>query len=259
MIGIIGGTALESLNGKEVKEIRTDYGVVHSTLGKIGNIPVIFIPRHGPNHEFPPHKVNHHANISALYQLKIKKVIGVSLVGSIIREISPGSTILGASPGSIVIPHQEVDFTGRPWTFFNGGEKGIKHSDMTEPFCPRIRASLKETASKIEIKGVVDGGTYVCVVGPQFETKAEIDFFDRMGGDIVGMTTAPEAKLCRERSICYASICPVSNLAAGRGSGKITHERNKGIAKQMEQRLTALIQHALPKINSLGKCDNCQG
>lgn len=247
MIGIIGGTALGTLRGKEVIKVQTDYEPTSFSSGKIGDISVIFIPRHGPDHELPPHRVNHHANISVLHRMGIKRVIGVSLVGSTKSYIKPGS---------IVIPDQEVDFTGQAWTFFDG-EEGIKHSDMTDPFCPRIRTCLIEAAHELKIE-VVDEGTYVCMTGPQFETRAEIEFFAKMGWSVVGMTAAPEAKLCRDLGICYATICPVSNLAAGLGPGKITHEENKAIAETMERQLTELIRHALPKIDSFGDCGNCQ-
>lgn len=197
-IGVIGGTGYYSIDGEEI-EIETEYGVVKTThFIKHGN-DIFFISRHGKGHEFPAHKVRYHANIMAMKNIGVEAIVGISTVGSMKKEIPPGS---------IFIPDDFIDFTGRNSTFFD--DVAI-HIDMSIPFCPVVRKLVVEKAKKY---ADVYEGVYVATNGPRLETKAEIRMFSKFG-DAVGMTLVPEAVLAREAGICYASLCVVSNYAAG--------------------------------------------
>ena len=197
-IGIIGGTGFYEIAGEKI-EISTDYGKVEAIHFKKSNRDIFFISRHGKNHHIPAHKVNYHGNVQAMKKIGIDTVIGISTVGSMKKEIKPGS---------IFIPNDFIDFTKRKTTFFD--EETI-HIDLSEPFCPIIRKILLEEAEKY---GLTNEGIYVTTEGPHLETKAQIAMLKNFG-DVVGMTLVPEAILAREMGLCYASLCLVSNYAAG--------------------------------------------
>ena len=148
--------------------------------------------------------MNYQANIYALYQLGVERIVATNATGAINLDFKPGD---------IVIPHDFADFTKlRSVTFYN--EAPVTHIDVSQPYCPEVRASLIEAAERYE-KRVWGKGVLVCTEGPRYETPAEIRMFRRLGCDVVGMTGVPEAVLARELGMCYASICFVSNMAAG--------------------------------------------
>lgn len=229
-IAIIGGTGFENLleNARQLR-LGTPYGIpppLH--IGKICRKNVIFLPRHGPDHSVPPHKINHRANIYALYELGVQRILATNAVGAI---------NLNFKPSDIVVPHDFVDFTKlRSATFYD--EAPVTHIDVSQPYCPEIRKLLIETAKKIGFH-VWDKAVIACTEGPRYETPAEIKMFRRLGCDVVGMTGIPESVLARELEMCYASICYVSNMAAG-----------------VQKRLTALdiskiSKNVLPKIQQI--------
>jgi len=229
-IAIIGGTGFKKLF-KDVKELYlgTPYGIAPPLhIGKIGGKNVIFLPRHGPNHSVPPHKVNYRANIYALYEVSVERILATNAVGAI---------NVNFKPGDIVVPHDFVDFTKlRFATFYD--EAPVTHIDVSQPYCPEIRKLLIETAEKLGFH-VWDKAVLVCTEGPRYETPAEIKMFRRLGCDVVGMTGVPESVLARELEMCYASICYISNMAAG-----------------VQKRLTALevskvSKSVLPKIEQI--------
>jgi 5'-methylthioadenosine phosphorylase len=205
-IAVIGGTGFEKMF-KDAKQIRlgTPYGVAPPiSVGKIGDKEVVFLPRHGPDHSIPPHKINYRANVYALYELDVKRIIAVNAVGAINHDFKPGD---------IVIPHDFIDFTKlRTTTFYD--EAPVTHIDVSQPYCPETRKFLVENAKKFGQR-VWDKAVLACTEGPRFETPAEIEMFRRLGCDVVGMTGVPEAVLARELEICYAPVCFVSNMAAG--------------------------------------------
>jgi 5'-methylthioadenosine phosphorylase len=205
-IAIIGGTGFEKLF-KDARQLRlgTPYGITPPLhIGKIGDKNVVFLPRHGPNHSVPPHKINYRANIYALYDAGVERILATNAVGAV---------NLSFKPGDIVVPHDFVDFTKlRPTTFYN--EAPVTHIDVSQPYCPEIRKLLIETSKKLGFH-VWNKAVLVCTEGPRYETPAEIEMFRRLGCDIVGMAGIPEAVLARELEMCYASICYVSNMAAG--------------------------------------------
>ncbi len=206
MIGVIGGTGLydpDFIENPEGIEIETPFGQVAVLLGKIQGVKVCFIPRHGPLHRLPPHRVNYRGNISAMKAAGVERVLSVNSVGSLDETIQPGS---------VLVPHDFIDLTfRREQTFF---DDEVVHVDMTEPYCGEMRHTILKCAQKIW-PHVREKGLYVCTEGPRFETPAEIKRLRMVGGDVVGMVGCPEVVLAREKEMCYASICTVTNYGCG--------------------------------------------
>jgi 5'-methylthioadenosine phosphorylase len=217
MLAIIGGSGLSQLANLAVERrevIRTPYGEPSGplTFGRICGQPAVFIARHGYGHTIPPHEVNYRANLWALQRAGASVIVSVASVGGIRADLVPGT---------IVIPHQIIDYTwGRKSTFNEGGEAPVMHIDFTHPYDPQLRKTLLEAAREAGLT-VVDGGVYAATQGPRLESAAEIDRLERDGADIVGMTGMPEAALARELALPYATIAVVSNYAAGRGDSKL--------------------------------------
>lgn len=213
MLAIIGGSGLTQLANLEVKQrkvARTPYGEASGalTFGRICERDVIFLARHGYGHTIPPHEVNYRANLWALKDAGAQSVISVASVGAIRKDLKPGS---------LVVPHQMIDYTwGRRSTFFEGAGAPVNHVDFTEPFSAGLRKRLLAAAADAK-EEVFDGSVYAATQGPRLETAAEIDRLERDGADLVGMTGMPEAVLAREISLEYATVAAVANYAAGRG------------------------------------------
>lgn len=205
-VAVIGGTGFETFfkNAKQVR-VGTPYGLPPPIfLGDIEGRQTVFLPRHGLSHSIPPHRINHRANIHALHQLGVKRIIATNAVGAINT---------GFRPGDLVMPHDFIDFTKSPAaTFYE--EAPVTHVDLSQPFCPKIRETLSRIAKNQEIK-VRDKAVLVCTEDPRLETPAEIEMFRRLGGDLIGMTGTPEAILARELEMCYATVCFVTNMASG--------------------------------------------
>ncbi len=199
-IGIIGGSGfyqMEGLTDIEEIDVDTPFGKPSDSIivGMLNDKRAAFLPRHGKGHRLFPAELNMRANIYALKSLGVEWVISVNAVGSLREEIKPRD---------FVVPDQLVDFTkGRVSTFF--GEGLVVHISMAEPFCPVLSDILYEGAKKAGAT-VHKGGTYICMEGPQFSTKAESEMYRKLGFDIIGMTAATEAKLAREAELCYASF-----------------------------------------------------
>ncbi len=213
MLGIIGGTGLTQLANLEITHrqvARTPYGEPSGalTFGRICGQEVIFLARHGYGHTIPPHEVNYRANLWALKDHGVDRVVSVATVGGIHPDLIPGT---------LAIPDQIIDYThGRAATFFVGTDKAVVHLDFTTPYCDAMRSALLQAATGAGIS-LRDGGVYGAVQGPRLETAAEINRLERDGVDMVGMTGMPEAYLARELALCYATVGAVVNHAAGRG------------------------------------------
>ena len=199
-IGVIGGSGLYKMKDLEIleeREIETSFGLPSApyVIGRIGDKTVAFLPRHGRGHRLMPTEINFRANIMGFKMLGVKWLISVSAVGSMKEEITPGT---------MVIPTQFFDRTRlRDRTFFGGGL--VAHVGMADPVCPELARALYDAASEIGAP-VMFGGTYLCIEGPQFSTRAESNIFRSWGVDVIGMTNIPEAWLAREAEICYATI-----------------------------------------------------
>lgn len=216
-IGVIGGSGFYSLlDDAEEIELTTPYGPPSDvvTVGRVGSRSVAFIPRHGRDHRFPPHRIPYRANLWALRSLGVRQVLAPSAVGSLRAE---------HGPGAIVIPDQLVDRTsGRVQTFYDMG--GAVHVSFADPYCPSGRTVAVATARAGGWE-TVDGGTLVVIEGPRFSTRAESQWFAANGWTIVGMTGFPEAVLARELALCYTSLSLVTDLDAGVEAGEgVTHE-----------------------------------
>jgi len=221
-VAIIGGTGTEAmLDATEQVRIGTPYGLAPPIfVGEIGEKTVAFLPRHDVRHDVPPHRVNYRANIYALHTMGVKRVIATNAVGAINPEFKLGD---------LVVPHDLVDFTKlRANTFYD--DAPVTHIDVCEPYCPEIRFVLIKAAEKKGPK-VFGRAVFACTEGPRLETPAEIQMFERLGCDVVGMTGMPEAMLARELEMCYATVCFVTNMAAGLEKHLTTSELMKAAKK----------------------------
>ena len=216
MLAIIGGSGLTKLANLEVgkrKLARTPYGDPSGaiTYGRIGAREILFLARHGYGHTIAPHEVNYRANLWALKHAGADSVVSVASVGGIRNDIWPGT---------LVLPHQIIDYTwGRTSTFFEGPGSPVNHIDFTEPYSRSLRATILAAAAACGER-VTDGGVYAATQGPRLETAAEINRLEGDGADIVGMTGMPEAALAREINLEYAAIAVVANYGAGRGDSE---------------------------------------
>ena len=219
-IGIFGGSGLYQLL-EEAREVRieTPFGPPSDSLwlGEIGGRPVAFMPRHGRDHSIPPHRINFRANLFAMQQARVRRILAPCAVGSLRAEIAPGH---------VVIPDQFVDRTwGRSDTFWEG--PAVQHVSAADPYCPELGALAAAAAAK---QGAVvhQGETLVVIQGPRFSTRAESRWFSGQGWGVIGMTGYPEAILARELGICYSAIALVTDYDAGlEGSpdvAPVTHE-----------------------------------
>ena len=213
MLAIIGGSGLTELASLEITRkqiVRTPYGEPSGplTFGRVAGGEVVFIARHGYGHTLAPHEINYRANLWALKEEGVGRILAVCTVGGITPELVAGT---------LVIPDQIIDYTcGRKSTFFEGAEKPVVHVDFTHPYCETTRRMLVEAAAGAGV-AVIPRGTYAAVQGPRLETAAEVNRLERDGADLVGMTGMPEAALARELGIPYAALAVVANAAAGRG------------------------------------------
>ena len=205
-IGVIGGSGLyrmAELQQVEEVVVETPFGSPSApiTLGTLQGVRVAFLPRHGLHHQFSPSAVPARANFWALKQLGVRRVISISAVGSMREEIAPLD---------LVVPDQIFDRTvRRPRSFFE--ETGpVVHVALDEPFCPDLRHALAEAATRAGAR-VHRGGTYICIEGPQFSTKAESRIYRTWGVDVIGMTAMPEARLAREAELCFAILALVTD------------------------------------------------
>nr|WP_320115614.1 S-methyl-5'-thioadenosine phosphorylase [uncultured Desulfuromonas sp.] len=200
VIGVIGGSGLyEMENLEQVEEVRlqTPFGEPSDAYvtGMLGDVKLVFLPRHGRGHRLLPSEVPYRANIYGMKMLGVEQIISVSAVGSMKEDIAPGH---------IVLPDQFFDrTTKRVSTFFGDGIVG--HVQFADPVCPALVEILDSAAQKAGAK-VHKGGTYICIEGPNFSTRAESLIFRSWGVDVIGMTNLPEARLAREAEICYATV-----------------------------------------------------
>jgi len=234
-LALIGGTGVEKLALGCLSEstVDTPYGTVTMETGRIGKTEIFFLKRHGKNHSVPPHAINYRGNIWALNQVGVRKIIATGAVGSIVPDYRVGD---------IVLVDQFLDFTkSRPQTFFEGGERGVLHVDVSEPYCPALRDKILHSGEKLGLT-LKNGGVYVCTEGPRFETPAEIRMYRMLGGHLVGMTGIPEVVLARELGMCYASMALVTNEAAGISKEPLTHAEVIATMDMLGETIAKLIE-----------------
>lgn len=251
-VAIVGGSGVDVtslLDDVDRHAVRTDHGTVEVASGGLGGRDVAFLQRHGRGHTVPPHRVNYRANIAALAELGVRRVLATAAVGSMRPELPMGT---------FVVIDDFLDFTrGRPATYHDGGDDGVVHVDVTWPYCDELRGSVLAAGRAAQLP-VHDGGVYTCVEGPRFETVTEIRMFQQLGGDVAGMTGVPEVVLARELGLCYATIAIVTNLAAGLRPEPLSHEEVLAAQEANAANLARLVRDAVVQVPEERGCD-CPG
>jgi 5'-methylthioadenosine phosphorylase len=261
LVGLIGGTGLgdalvEHMVETKLQDVETPFGGPSTSIvvGKLGLNRIAFLNRHGEGHKLSPSEVPFAANIFALKKLGVHTVIGTGAVGSLREQMAPGD---------LVIVEQFIDKTfKRQNTFFKSF--AAVHCEMAEPVCGRLRDVLLETAKQTNVK-VHSGGTYVCMEGPQFSTRAESLMHQTWGGDLIGMTAMPEAKLAREAQMCYALIALVSDYDCWSAPGGHKEQEDKRtLLKEIMANLQTATNNCLELIKAVltgGRelvCEDCR-
>lgn len=256
-IGVIGGSGLAAglaLDDSQVIEVTSPFGLPSAaiTTGTLAGVRFTFLPRHGEGHAIPPSQVNYRANIDVLKRSGVTDVIALSAIGSLSSAMAPGS---------FVVVDQFIDrTTARDASFFGPGL--VAHVSLADPVCPRLRDGLVAAAQAEEAQ-VHDGGCYVAIDGPQFSTRAESRLYQTWGGDVIGMTGMPEARLAREAELPYAMLGMVTDYDSWRaGDAGIeasnvvaVMERNVALARRVIERLAA----SLPGTRSPSPIDAALG
>ena len=206
----------------------------------MGGKRVAFLPRHGVHHELPPHRVPYRANVWAMRELGVRRIIGPNASGALKAELRLGE---------FVVCDQFVDRTsGRADTFYDGPE--TTHVSAADPYCPELRRLLVETAAELGIPAR-DGGTVVTIQGPRFSTRAESRWFQTMGWDVINMTAYPEGHLARELELCYANISMDTDHDVGvEGTPPVSHEQVIEVFQENNERLRELLFAVIPRIGA---------
>lgn len=245
-VAIIGSVALKPQAFDvdwRLEAVTTRLGTVPVMTGRLGRTRVAYITRSGDRRGVPPHLVPYKANIIALKQLGIRRILATSVVGSLDPAITPGS---------LVVLDQFLDFTRtRLTTMFGSG--GFANVDVTDPYCPVLRDAL--IAAAPDGREPHPGGCYVGVDGPRYETRAEVTMYRNLGGHVIGMTNLPESVLARESGLCYASLAVVSNLAAGLAPGKVSRGEHFRLVSGMTDVLATHLQATIERIAGVTGCD----
>ena len=246
-IGIIGGTGVydpEQLEHPEDIKVYTPYGAPSDliTIGTIKGKRIAFLKRHGRGHQIPPHKLPNQANIWALKSLGVKQVVASSAVGSLREDYKPGD---------FVLTDQFIDRTKKRLdTFYDGGQ--LCHISAADPICPQLHEYFGAKANELGLP-VHMTGTYVCIEGPRFSTRAESRLFRQWGCDIIGMTLYPEVILAREAQLCYVSIAMVTDYDVWAEKPVSTREVLETMDRNSEN-FKKLVTEAIPKIPETRSC-----
>lgn len=245
MIAIIGGTGVGDflLEGGAPEEtvVTTPWGAARVRVGALGGKPVAFLPRHGPGHRLPPHRIPHRAHIAALALLGARAVLATAAVGGLRPDLRPGD---------LVLLDDFIDFTGGEWgrTFFDAPGQ-VVHTDFTAPYSPELRAAALAAARDLRLP-LRPRGTYLCADGPRYETPAEVRLFAAWGADVVGMTGVPEAVLAREAGLHYAGVALVTNFGVGLFPEPVRHEEVEAVMRAGGETLRALLAQTIARIDA---------
>ncbi len=251
MLGIIGGSGLEHAMGglghTQSHDVDTAFGKPAAPIvtTEVDGVPLALLKRHGDGHVFSPSNVPYRANILAMKQLGVTRILATGAVGSLREEIAPRS---------LVVPDQVIDRTfRRAGTFF---DDIAVHVELASPFCPSLREVLARASASSPTR-VQQGGTYVCMEGPQFSTRAESELHRSWGASLIGMTVMPEARLAREAEICYALVALPTDYDCWRPHPHALDqfellEEIIGNLKAASTNALELIRAALPQVSSLG-------
>src|SRR6478735_8809037 len=242
-IAVIGGSGFyEFLEDPEEVAVDTPYGAPSApvAVGVVAGRRVAFLPRHGPGHELPPHRINYRANLWALRSLGVEQVLAPCAVGGLQPE---------TQPGTLVVPDQLVDrTTGRIQTYI---DRGAAHAPFADPYCPDLRAALVNAAGD----DALDTGTMVVIEGPRFSTRAESQSYANAGWTVVNMTGHPEAVLARELGLCYATIALVTDVDAGVSKEESVDQAQVfALFEQHVGRLKLLLADVVAGLDGVGDC-----
>ena len=247
-IGIIGGSGLYNMgiiDDIEEISVNTPFGDPSDkiTLGSINGVNVAFLPRHGRHHQYPPHMVNYQANVFALKQCGVEYLVSTAAVGSLKKEIKPCD---------FVIADQLIDRTfKRKNTFFE--DHMVAHVGFADPFCKPFSDTAYEVIQSKQVD--VHRGTYMCMEGPQFSTRAESNLYRQWDADVIGMTLAPEAKLAREAEMCLCGILTVTDYDCWyEGEEDVTVSSVVENLKKNDKNMADIIETLIPKIDFDRSC-----
>jgi 5'-methylthioadenosine phosphorylase len=245
--GVIGGSGFYQMRGLEAVEqveLRTPFGAPSDPFyrGRVGDADVVFLARHGRGHRLLPSEINFRANVFGMKQLGVEYLLSVSTAGSLREEIHPGD---------LVVPNQFIDRTiKRPATFFGNGM--VVHVSLADPVCPNFARAVTE-AGRAAGATIHDGGTYLCIEGPQFSTRAESNLFRAWNADVISMTAMQEARLAREAELCYATLTLVTDYDCWHQSVAAVDIREilrvMNLNVELAQKLVVNLAHALPERN----------
>lgn len=243
-IAVIGGSGLYALlDDAEEHNVETPFGQPSDpiTLATVAGRPVAFLPRHGRDHRYPPHRIPYRANLWALHQIGVRQVLAPCAVGGLRPDLGPGA---------FVVPDQLIDRTsGRVQTFF---DDRVVHVNFADPYCPVGRRAVLDSAQDIDVH---DGGTMVVIEGPRFSTRAESRWYTAIGGAVVNMTGHPEAVLARELGLCYTAVALVTDLDAGvEGEHGVTQDEVFAVFAQNIERMRELLLRTVERLPSSRDC-----
>lgn len=248
-IGIIGGTGIADAGFFKIiekKEVKTPYGKPSAaySIAKCGSIDVVFLPRHGIGHSIPPHEINFRANLWGMKHLGVTRLVCPSAVGSLRDDYGPGE---------ICIPDQFIDFTKkRTYTFFDTGK--VIHVSTADPFCEDLRSLLSKICAELKIPHHRTG-TYVCIEGPRFSTRAESRMF-RSFADIIGMTLVPEAQLARELGICYSSLAMITDYDVW-ADKPVNVAEVFNTMRENAGKIQKIVENAIVQLSKRPACEEC--
>ncbi len=249
IVGVIGGSGLYQIEGlQHVREldVSTPFGKPSDKFiqGLLGETELLFLPRHGRGHRWLPTEINFRANIFGMKKLGVERIISVSAVGSLQEKIAPGH---------VVIPNQFIDrTTQRPSTFFGKGV--VAHVSLADPFCKELSTALANAANAAGAT-IHHSGTYLCMEGPQFSTRAESHLYRSWGADIIGMTNLQEAKLAREAEICFATLALATDYDCwNESAGDVEIDHVLAVLQQNVDLAKRTIREAIKSISDARTC-----
>jgi 5'-methylthioadenosine phosphorylase len=250
-VGVFGGSGFYSLMEGPIEQVsvQTPYGAPSDTIaiGRIGDVRVAFLPRHGPHHRLPPHMINYRANLWAMAQLGVTRLIAPTAAGSLQPHVKPGE---------FVICDQFVDRTyGRDQTFYDGPR--VVHISAADPYCPDLRARSIEVATRLGVE-VHERGTVVVIQGPRFSTRAESRWYSAQGWEVINMTQYPEVALARELEMCYVNIALITDYDAGlegeAGIEPVSVSEVVQVLNANNERVRRLIELLVPQLSRTRTC-----
>lgn len=240
-VGLITGTATLATHESE-RKVETPWGPVDVGVADHGPARIFHVRRHGRDAGTPPHRIRHRAHIDALAQCDVSRLVSLNTVGSLVSSVKAGT---------LLVPDDFLDLAAGPERTFHD-ERAV-HADVSDPYCADVRASLL-AAARGNGAPVRDGGVYAATAGPRLETRAEVRALATLGGTVVGMTGGAEAALARERGICHASLCLVTNAWAGNGAAPAREADVRRVATEFAPRVQTVALRAIAGMPHERRC-----